>query len=69
MKFGDWVKERVREIQAAHPVEDWEDRKCDFEVVVDADGDVRLSGDTRVRFSLSILTNVGAMATPATGSC
>jgi hypothetical protein len=54
MKIGDWIKERVREIQETHPVEEWEDRKCDFDVVVDAEGDVRLSGDTRIRFSLHI---------------
>ena len=54
MKLADWIKERVEEIRGAHPVEDWEYRKCDFDVVVDADGDVRLSGDTRVGFSLTI---------------
>jgi hypothetical protein len=63
MKLSDWVKECVREIQAAHPVEDWEDRKCEFEVVVDADGDVRLSGDTRLKFSLRLHSQTNVKST------
>jgi len=58
MKLRDWIKEQVEVIREASPIADFEMRECRFDVVVDGDGDVRLSGDTRLRFSLILLANV-----------
>lgn len=62
MKLGDWIKERIAEIREAHPLAKFESREVHFDVAIDGDGDVRLSGETRVKFSLFIFANVKGVA-------